>query len=150
MSYTNVQDVKREAGMLHNDRVSVNEVQQYVDDICAAINDCLVVRYVMPITGQTNYPGSDAEKRLRSLAKKIAAAELTMRLFSDQEGTQYVKAEDKANYYWDQLKMYSTGEKKLLGTDYQELPTIDDAGNTVSGNLLGVSSTRIFPLSREY
>lgn len=138
-TWTDTFEVKKQSGALNNERIDEEKtVTIHVKRAEAEIESAVALRYSLPLSDNTYYTGSSAEGLLQAWAAQLASGYLMMRSFKGQGGSMYEDGESKVSDIRDQLKQLSGAcdecpKISLIGTDGEELTTIDSGKSAITG-----------------
>ena len=109
--YTTVSAVRAEAGLVGNTDISDAAITQYITDAEADIDTSISERYPLPLSAISGFTGSQGEKILSGIARRIATGLLLKSLNPGSEFVQ-VNYEDAKK----DLSLIQKGQKILINS----------------------------------
>jgi phage gp36-like protein len=109
MSYTDVEDVKKESGMQDNENISDEDVQDFIDTAAAIINSRLAGKYNLPFADQPATP-----QIVERIARGIASAYLLMQEYGPMNSGDAKDGDSKEKLMMKLLRELQKGETVVV------------------------------------
>jgi hypothetical protein len=132
-TFTTVELTRIEGGWQNNALITDAILQPNVDSANAEIESCVGVRYVVPLSSNTNYSGSYAENLLKELATQLAASETQLQEYEGQGGSLMRMHQNRVDHIRGKLQDLKSGKIPLYDTAGVELALKEAALSAVTG-----------------